>query len=100
MGHGLHKLGQFAFKKPWIFITTWLVILALLGGLAAKFMTPASSAVTIPGTQAQKAIDRVNELFPKNGKDSARIVFEAKNGKKLSDFRSQIDALTLSLIHI
>lgn len=100
MGHGLHKLGQFAFKRPWIFITTWLVILALLGGLAAKFMTPASSAVTIPGTQAQKAIDRVNELFPKNGKGSARIVFEAKNGKKLSDFRSQIDALTTRIAKV
>lgn len=66
------------------------MILGVLGFGAHLFMKPPTSAISIPGTEAQKAIDRAKELFPKNGKGSGHIVFEAKNGKKLAGFKPQI----------
>lgn len=83
-------MGAFAFKHPWQIIVTWVLILGVLGFGAHLFMKPPTSAISIPGTEAQKAIDRAKELFPKNGKGSGHIVFEAKNGKKLADFKPQI----------
>ncbi len=90
MAKFLHKIGAFAFKYPWQIIVTWVLILGVLGFCAHLFMKPPTSAISIPGTEAQKAIDRAKELFPKNGKGSGHVVFEAKNGKKLVDFKPQI----------
>lgn len=97
MGNNLHKLGAVAFAHPWRFIAGWIVILAILGGLAAYFMQPTSSSISIPGTEAQKALDRVNELFPDAGKGSGRVVFETPEGKTVQDYQSQINDLTKDL---
>lgn len=93
MGNGLHKLGVFSFDNPWKVVLGWVVILAVLGGLATQFMRPLSSEISIPGTEAQKAIDRVGELFPEGGKGTGRIVFEAENGKNIADYKGQINGL-------
>ncbi len=97
MGNNLHKLGAIAFAHPWRFISGWAVILVILGGLAAHFIQPTSSSISIPGTEAQKTLDRVNELFPDAGKGSGRIVFETPEGKVLQDYQSQIGDFTKKL---
>lgn len=89
----LHKLGDYAFRNPWKVIVVWVALLGLLGFGASQFIKPTSSAISIPGTEAQKAIDRANELFPDGGKGTGRVVFEATNNTKITDYREQIDAL-------
>ena len=96
----LHKLGLFAFKNPWIIIGGWVLILGVLGFMAHTFMKPTSSEISIPGTEAQCAIDRVNQLFPSNGKGSGRIVFKADNNKKITDFAATINTLTAKVASI
>lgn len=93
MGRFLHKLGAFAFKHPWRFITAWVLLLGTLGVLAWQFMVPTSSSISIPGTQAQKAIDRLNELFPDSGKGTGRIVFASLDGTKVADSKEAITTL-------
>jgi RND superfamily putative drug exporter len=93
MGKKLHALGLFAFNNPWKIISGWVLLIAILGFLAVQFIQPTSSSISIPGTDAQKAIDRANELFPNSGKGSGRIVFKAPDGKKISDFKTQITDL-------
>ncbi len=56
-------------------------------------MKPTSSAITIPGTQAQQAIDQANKLFPESGKGSGRIVFHSLDGTKLTDYADNIQKL-------
>ena len=90
----LHKVGTATFRHPWRVIAAWTVLLAILGLTAHTFMRPTSSAISIPGTEAQKAIDRSQELFPASGKGSGRIVFQATDGKKITDFKSDITDLT------
>lgn len=97
MGNKLHTLGVAAFTHPWRFIAGWLAIVAVLGVLAANFMQPTSSSISIPGTEAQKTLDRANELFPDAGKGSGRVVFETENGKTIQDYQSEITELTKKL---
>lgn len=90
MGNFLHKLGSVAFKKPFIVLGLWLVLLAVLGGLAAVNMKPTTSSISIPGTEAQKALDRMSALFPDAGRGSGRIVFAAPEGKSITDYRQVV----------
>ena len=93
MGKFLHKLGAFAFAHPWRFVAAWVLLLAILGGLAATFIRPTSQSISIPGTEAQKGIDRVNELFPDSGKGTGRIIFASHDGTKIADNKDRIDTL-------
>lgn len=92
MGRFLHNLGAFAFSNPWRVVSVWTILLMILGFTASQFMKPTSPAISIPGTEAQKAIDRAGELFPGGGKGTGRIVFEASDGK-IADYKPQIDTL-------
>ncbi|HEY1085580.1 MAG TPA: MMPL family transporter [Candidatus Saccharimonadales bacterium] len=94
MGKGLHKLGAFAFKHPWRIVAVWLVILAVLGVGAATYFKAPTAALTIPGIEAQKGINRASELFPDGGKGSGRIVFKAADGKEINDYKKEIEALS------
>lgn len=94
MANKLHNLGAFAFAHPWKMIIGWIAVLGILGFLAVQFIQPTSASISIPGTDAQKAIDRANELFPNSGKGSGRLVFKAAEGKQISDYKSQINELT------
>lgn len=90
MGDKLHKLGSFAFRRPVIIITFWIIVLAVLGYLASVYIKPTSSEISIPGTEGQKALDRMAELFPNAGKGSGRIVFAAPDGKTIDDYKTTI----------
>lgn len=93
MAHFLHKLGDYAFRNPWKVVIVWLTLLAVLGLTASQFIKPTSSEISIPGTEAQKAIDRANELFPGGGSGTGRIVFETTDGKKIADVAPEINQL-------
>ena len=93
MGKFLHTLGLQTFHHPWRVIVGWLATLGLLGLLATLFIAPTSSSISIPGTEAQKTIDRAGELFKGSGGGSGRIVFEAKNGSTIASSQQQINTL-------
>lgn len=94
MGKKLSRLGAFAFSHPWRFVAGWVALIAIFGFLAFHFIQPTSSAISIPGTDAQKAIDRANKLFPSSGKGSGRIVFKAGPGKTIVDYKTRITDLS------
>lgn len=100
MGKGLHKLGAFAFKHPWRVVAIWSVVLVLLGVGASQFFKPPTSALTIPGIEAQKGIDKASELFPNGGKGSGRIVFHASDGKTILDHKADIERLTKKIADV
>ena len=93
MGNFLHRLGSFAYTHKWRVLLGWIVILVVLGFLAATHIKPTSAAISIPGTNAQKALDRVSELFLATGKGSARIIYAAPVGKQITSYNSSITQL-------
>ncbi len=99
LGKQLHALGAWAFNHPWRIIIGWVTLLAVLGIAAFTFITPLSSAITIPGTKAQETIDRVGELFPQGAGATGRIVFHASNGT-VSQQQEAINALTQEVTNV
>ncbi len=93
MGTFLQALASVAYRHPWRVLAIWLIILAALITTMATFMKAPSSAISIPGTSAQKAIDQVGELFPEAGGGTGRIVFKANEGETVASQKNEIDTL-------
>ncbi|MET8154024.1 MMPL family transporter [Actinoplanes sp. NPDC049668] len=83
----LYRLGRFSFHRRKLVLALWLAALALLGVGAATLSGPTSDEFSIPGTQAQEAMDLLAERFPGAAADGARarVVFAAPAGEQLTD---------------
>ncbi|MFE1950224.1 MMPL family transporter [Streptomyces sp. NPDC059524] len=89
----LYKLGKFAFRRRHFVALIWVALLTLAGVGAATAPTAASSSFSIPGTEAQKAFDLLDQRFPGSAADgaTARVVFKAPAGEKLTDAGNKAD---------
>ncbi|MFE0107230.1 MMPL family transporter [Streptomyces sp. NPDC059009] len=83
----LYKLGKLAFRRRHFVALIWVALLVAAGVGAASAPTAASSSFSIPGTEAQKAFDLLEQRAPETSADgaSARVVFKAPAGQKVSD---------------
>jgi len=93
MGSGLQKLGEVMFRLKWWVVGFWVIALAVLGVVATNVGFHTTSELSIPGTQAQQTLTRFNELFPDTGAQSAKIVVEVPQGKKIIDYKDDIASL-------
>lgn len=89
----LYKLGRLAFRRRRYVALIWVALLALAGFGAATASTATSSSFSIPGTEAQKAFDLLEQRFPAASADgaTARIVFKAPEGEKMTDPANKAD---------
>ncbi|MGW6393621.1 MMPL family transporter [Streptomyces sp. NPDC055103] len=83
----LYKLGRSAFRRRRLVALLWVALLAVAGVGAATAPAPTSGSFSIPGTEAQRAFDLLEERFPGAGADgaTARVVFKAPEGQKVTD---------------
>ncbi|MFK3730653.1 MMPL family transporter [Streptomyces sp. NPDC088090] len=83
----LYKLGRTAFRRRRLVALLWVALLALAGVGAATAPAATSSSFSIPGTEAQRAFDLLEERFPGAGADgaTARVVFKAPDGGTMND---------------
>ncbi|MEO3976187.1 MMPL family transporter [Streptomyces sp. CAU 1734] len=89
----LYKLGRMSFRRRWLVVLTWVALLVLAGVGASSAATPKEPGFSIPGTEAQKAFDLLEERFPGAIADgaSARIVFKAPDGQKMTDAKHKAE---------
>jgi RND superfamily putative drug exporter len=78
----LYRLGRAAYRRRRLVVALWVLLLALAGVGAATLSGSTSDALSIPGTESQKAIDLLNERMPGAGADTAaaRVVFTLPAG--------------------
>ena len=81
----LYRLSRFSYRRPWVFILTWLLIVGGVLGLAVASGAKISSAITIDGTQSQTVIDQLRTEFPETSGGQGTIVFTADEGKRLDE---------------
>ncbi|MER7623581.1 MMPL family transporter [Streptomyces sp. NPDC126503] len=83
----LYKLGRSAFRRRRLVALLWVALLAIAGVGAATAPAATSSSFSIPGTEAQRAFDLLEERFPGAGADgaTARVVFKAPGGGRMTD---------------
>ncbi|KNE83111.1 MULTISPECIES: MMPL family transporter [Streptomyces] len=83
----LYRIGRLAFRRRWFATLIWTALLAGVGIAAATAPGPAGNSFSIPGTEAQRAFDVLEERFPNSAADgaTARVVFRAPDGEKITD---------------
>ncbi|BCL28431.1 MMPL family transporter [Streptomyces aurantiacus] len=83
----LYKLGRIAFRRRHFAVLIWVALLTLAGVGAASAPAAGATSFSIPGTEAQKAFDLLEQRFPGDSADGAtgRIVFKAPEGQKMTD---------------
>ncbi|MFE8948180.1 MMPL family transporter [Streptomyces sp. NPDC007856] len=83
----LYKAGRLAFRRRHFVALIWVALLTLAGVGAASAPPAGSTSFSIPGTEAQKAFDLLEQRFPGMSADgaTARVVFKAPSGEKVTD---------------
>ncbi|MFE7898873.1 MMPL family transporter [Streptomyces sp. NPDC057424] len=83
----LYKLGRLSFRRRHFAALIWVALLTLAGVGAASAPAAGNSSFSIPGTEAQKAFDLLEQRFPGTSADgaTARVVFKAPSGEKMTD---------------
>ncbi|MER6732937.1 MMPL family transporter [Streptomyces puniciscabiei] len=83
----LYRLGRLAFRRRHFVALIWIALLTLAGVGAASAPPAGSTSFSIPGTEAQKAFDLLEQRFPGMSADgaTARVVFKAPGGEKMTD---------------
>ena len=85
MANLLYRLGGAAARRRWLVLGAWVAVLVAAAVGAATLSKPTSSAITIPGTESQRAIELLAKEFPGTGGASARIVVAAPPGHTLTE---------------
>ncbi|MEU0027950.1 MMPL family transporter [Streptomyces sp. NPDC006335] len=83
----LYRLGRLAFRRRHLVALLWVALLTLAGVGAVSAPAAGSTSFSIPGTEAQKAFDLLEQRFPGASADGAtgRMVFKAPQGEKMTD---------------
>jgi putative drug exporter of the RND superfamily len=85
----LYRLGAWAFANRWKVVGAWAVVLGAIAASAVAFKGHTDNKFEVPGTESQRAQDLLHAKFPGTGGASARIVFAAPPGGRLTDARSR-----------
>ena len=99
MASVLYALGRWITRFRWVVLVGWIVLLALIGGGAALFSKGFDNSVSIPGTEAQQALDQLSRTFPQVSGATAQLVVVAPDGSRVTDaaFKTALDDEATSL---
>ena len=79
----LFRLGRFSHAHPWRVLAAWFVIVLAVAGAGFGFGGRLSDGFTIPGTESQRALDRLDAVFPQAAGASAQAVMVAPAGQRI-----------------
>ncbi|AEM80180.1 MMPL family transporter [Streptomyces violaceusniger] len=82
----LYRVGRLAFRRRWYVALVWAAVLAAVGLGALKAPGASDDGFSMPGIEAQKAFDLMEQRFPGATADgaTARVVFVAPSGEKVT----------------
>jgi len=83
----LYRLGSWTFDHRRTVVAIWVAVLVGLGVLAVALGGKVSNSFSVPGTESQRALNLLNKEFPGSGGATARIVFAAPPGHRLTEPR-------------
>lgn len=83
----LHRLGRLAFRRRRRMLALWLALVAAAVVCMTAFggTGKLDNTFSIPGSESQRALDRMKTDFPTFSGTSAQIVFTATDGQKATD---------------
>ena len=84
MSSFLYRVGRFAARRRWTVIVLWIAVVVGASTLAGVLGNHLQSSFTVPGTQAQSALDALEQRFPQISGASAKVVVAAPSGEQIS----------------
>jgi putative drug exporter of the RND superfamily len=84
MSRALYWIGRACFAHRWLVVGIWIlaIIAGVLGAKAAGGQL--DNTFTVPGSQSQVALDKVQQDFPAAAGTSAQLIFRATGGTTLA----------------
>ena len=79
----LHRLGRFAYARPWAVLGVWLALIAVVAGLLLVNPPKISNEMRINGTPAQEVIDQLATDLPEMSGGQGMIAFVAPDGQRI-----------------
>ncbi|WP_067648332.1 MMPL family transporter [Nocardia harenae] len=73
----LYRWGKFAFRRKWIVLPVWLLLLVLLAGVGNTLSKPMTDDFSLPGLPSERATEILDRHFPGA---SAAFDFDAVTG--------------------
>lgn len=89
MANLLYRLGRLGFRRRGIVVSTWVLLLAVLGGVLASVGLASSAGLSIPGTESQRALDVLEKEFPQASGAAGTVVIRAPEGESVLDPENQ-----------
>ena len=84
----LYHLGHWCVRRRRYVLVAWLALLVVVALWAKAANGTTTDALSIPGTESQRAADLLGERFPAQSGATMRIAVEAPAGSKLADIVS------------
>ncbi|MER6677447.1 MMPL family transporter [Streptomyces sp. NPDC000983] len=85
MASRLYAWARWMVRHRRLVIATWILLLAVVGGLGATLHGKTSTEFTVPGVESQKAQDLLKEKFPPAAGGVVRVVIAAPEGRTVTD---------------
>ena len=96
MSSFLFRLGQRCARHPFRVLVAWLAVALAVIGLNMRLGGTTKDNYTVPGVEAQRAVDVLDEHFPELSGASGQLVFHVEAG--LITDPANVDAVEASLI--
>ena len=81
MASVLYRLGRFCYRRRWWVTAVWVALVLGVGGAAVAFHGTLSNNFTLPGTETQRVLDRLEEELPEAAGGSGSVVFHSPAGE-------------------
>jgi RND superfamily putative drug exporter len=85
---------------PWRTLSVWLAVIAAVMVSSAAFGGKLANDITIPGSDAQRAVDLLEERFPERSGDSTQLVFYSEDGLTTPEAKQAITAASAAAAEI
>lgn len=90
----LYRLGRFAYRRAWLVVSVWALLLAGILGAGFALGGATQESFAIPGTESQDTIDKLAEVFPSAAGAQVQVVYRVPDGASVTDerYRAAIEA--------
>ncbi|WP_460776487.1 MMPL family transporter [Microbacterium sp. GXF7504] len=85
MSSFLYRVGTLAARYRWWVIGAWVAVVVAVQLLGAALGGTLVNSFSIPGTQAQQALDTLQQRFPQTSGAAVKVVLQAPDGSQTTD---------------
>ncbi|QNN53251.1 MMPL family transporter [Nocardioides mesophilus] len=85
MANLLYRIGHFGFRRRGTVVSAWVLLLGVLVVGLVSVGTAATSSVSIPGTESQRALDALADEFPQAAGAAGTVAVRAPEGESVLD---------------